>query len=260
MKIKNVSGATATFQLGKRSTVTLANNGTAIVADDYKTMTDVLSWVKLNQLEVVEGDAASHVVTETGVKGYKLITLDTVVDTDIITIAGVNFEFESTSGVTEGNVSVTIGANTNAAAAALKTAVNANATCDAAGAKIRDVIDIATTRSILVLEAEDDTAIADIAATESENTISIATAVTAVDPAAHLVSVISVVPAAAEAVVVTGLNSITAVIAQVRTTAGGAILAFDGNVIINGGSIFFDDQGSVDLSTSVTLTVIAFGK
>jgi hypothetical protein len=260
MKIKNVSGSTKTFQLGRRNTVALANNGTALVNDDPETMSDVLAQVRKNYLEVVEGVPASNVVTKTGVKGYKLITLDTVVDTDIITIAGVNFEFESTSGVTSGNVSVTIGANTNAAAAALKAAVNANATCAAAGAKINDVIDIATTRSILVLEAEDDTLIGDIAATESETTISIATAVNAVDPVAHLVSVTSVVPAAAEAVVVTGLNSISAVVAQVRTTAGGALVAYDGNIIINGGTIFFDDQGSVDLSTSVTLTVIAFGK
>ena len=135
MIIKNISGESRYFSLGRRG-LPLANNGTATVSDDNtEAIAKVQKYAKAGVIEVVEAPASATAGVTANVvcHGYVLAS-GAVADADYVTVAGRKFVFgndpgsgvvgtyyESLSGYWAGD-----GADAGTAMGTLKTAINAN--------------------------------------------------------------------------------------------------------------------------------------
>lgn len=258
MKVKNVSGSTLTVAVGRR-TYTIANNGIQEVDESTEAYKSVSQEITKGNLQIAELPAPALFTGKPSVRGYAAIQLNTVINTDVVTVGSTTFEFEAVSpdGVTAGNTAVSIGANTQAAAANLKTAINANASLAAAGIVADDVVNVSTSRAYVIVKATGSTAIADVTVSSPDSTITI-TKVNAADATGLQQVAMQHTCTAAEQLVTVGLNSITDYTFWVRTAAG-AIKAYDGTVIKGDGFLFFDDDGATDLAATDTIFILAFG-
>lgn len=268
MHYKNTSGQKVTTNLGRFSSEqkTIANNATAEFQDENPSSIGgpLDNLIEAQRLESLgKGEVASlpkflRLLQPTLRRGYVVVDLNTVVDGNILTIAGVNFEIDGNSTVTGSNISVTLGANTAAAAAALKTAINAHATVKLI-IKATDIIQISTSNVKLVLEAISDTLIGDIAISKTGAPITLATAVAAAIPAPLVQDHLQVTATGTDLLIKTGLKTITALNLTVFTSAGVQKL-YDGKAaVVNGGSIYLDASGSVDLANTDVVWVSAWG-
>lgn len=261
MKVKNISGGTLTFQAGNYSH-TLDNNTTVTLEDTDKALNDVITHVQKGRLEIVTLPPSSQYVGTPATKGYAIIQLESdLVDTDTLTIGSVTFEIdEAADGVVGSNIAVTAADATDNAvtAAGLKAAINANATLDALGLKVNDIIDLGVDDQRLILEAEGDTLIGDVTISQTGDGIAI-TKVNAAVSAGFRESVIKVTAGAATAIVNTGLEECYDATVLVRTAAG-VRKAYDGAVTIGGKFIYISDSGSTDIADTDELIIHAYGK
>jgi hypothetical protein len=261
MKIKNVSGATLTFKVGKR-THSLASNATTTVDETADALSDVIREVEGGNLELVGVPAIAHYAGTPARAGYVAVDLNTVVDTNSITIAGEVFEMDDNDTVTGDNTAVDIstGSPTHATIASrLKTAINANSVLSAIGLVADDIITLSSTNAKLILKATGATAIGDITITKSGSPITLATAVAAADGAGYRAVVVKATSAGTTLLLSTGLEEIYDAFVVVRTAAG-ARKAYDGAVTIGNGFLFFDASGSTDLANTDVVTAFVVGK
>lgn len=261
MKIKNVSGATLTFKVGKRS-YSLASNATTSVDETTDALSDVIREVEAGNLELVGAPAIAHYSGTPARDGYVSVDLNTVVDTNTITIAGEVFEMDDDDTVTGDNTSVDIstGSPSHATIAArLKTAVNANSVLSALGLVADDVITLSSTNAKLILKATGTTVIGDITITKSGAPITLATAVAAADGAGYRAVVVKATSAGTTLLLSTGLEEVYDAVVLVRTAAG-VRKAYDGAVTIGNGFLYFDASGSTDLANTDVVTAYVVGK
>lgn len=101
--------------------------GKKLIIRDKNNLNRIFEGDNLGPLFALEYTGDGGTCTATVRRSGGVITYTgTVADQDKIKVNGVTFEFESTGGVTGGNVSVTIGGNQDASFANLKTAIEAN--------------------------------------------------------------------------------------------------------------------------------------
>jgi len=266
MTIKNISGGSLSFNVGTRNYV-LADNAEQVIDDNHKTLNDVTEHIRKNRLEVVSSPPVAQYCATPDTYGYALVTLNTVIDTDAISIGGEIFEIdEAANGVVAGTAVTAVDATDMAVTAAgLKAAINANSVLDALGVKADDIINTVASVSYLVIEARGDTLIADVAITTADATITIAKTAAAVG-GGYRWSVKTFDPGTTTAMVNTGLDSIDTVHVLVKLTSASDItqydmdVHFDGNISIGGGFVHLSDSGTYDFADGDTVTVIAFGK
>ena len=252
MKIKNVSGSTLTFKVGKRTYV-VANAATVAVDETNDSLIDI---------EIVGVPAVASFVGTPPRNGYVSVDLNTVADTNTLTIAGVVFEMDSNSTVTSGNTPVDIATGSpsqTTIAGRLKTAINANATLSALGLVATDVITISSTNAKLQLEATGSTLIGDITISKSGSPITLATAVAASDAVGYRTSTVVTTASASTLLVSTGLNLVTSYVISIVTSAGARKL-YDGAITVGGGYLFLDATGSTDIASGDVVTIVANGK
>lgn len=262
MKVKNISGATLTFKAGKR-TYTIGNNVTTTVDDTLDALNDAIAHVEAGRLELVTVPAVASYAGTPARYGYADINLNsTLADADTLTIGGVVFEFDTaaSNSITAGRTRVLLDAGPAHAttAAALKTAINANATLSALGLVADEIISIAANNAKLILKATGTTLIADIAITQSGDGVDI-TKVNASEGVGYRTSVTKVVASAVTALVNTGLETVHGVIVTVTTSAG-VSKAYNGVARISGSFVYLDDSSTVDIASTDIVNVVAYGK
>jgi len=257
MNIKNVSGIENYFAAGKRG-VRLANNATATVEDTPEAMKDVLAAVYNGLLEIVEtpNTAALMGVTDRPV-GVLITVANDVAEGAYSIIEGVTFEYVNTAGasVEAGAVEVvTDDDDAAAASAALKAAINANATL--ADLKIR-AINVINTSAVEIYRTDGDLATA--ITVDVTNSTDTETAIAGIDNTAKSFVVVSQAGAATAFTVHTGLKSIDFFTFYSTVTATGATAPYDGTATPEGGSIDFDNGGSSDIVGTDLVYVLAYG-
>jgi hypothetical protein len=263
MKIQNTSGRELYFELGSRG-VKLANNAIGYVGDDIDTIVKAKEHQDKGLLKILAGPVPSDLLSPVDIPGHRLITLATAVAGNIlsITAAGISrsFEFVASGGPVTGDAAVLLGANTAEAGVNLAAAINAYAPLRELGIKALGTTSNATTNSVIAVAATlpGTVAIADVTVAKTGAPITIGAVVALVENATKKSSFVTATVAAAETTVVTGLTSIESFVFQVRTAAG-AIKAYDGNVVANGGLILFDDNGTADLAATDVINVFAVG-
>jgi hypothetical protein len=258
MKIKNVSGAEGYFAAGKRG-VRLANNASVDVADSPEAMADVLASVKTGDLEIVEGPNTSAVIGVTDRPVGVSILLGSVAEGDFVTVSGQAFEFVDTAGagVEPNATEVLIGASDATAAAALKVAINADATLDAAQVRCSNVH---ATSAVEIYRTDGDLTTAFSYSVADSGGHATATVITGVDNEGLSLVIVTQIGAASAFTVFTGLKSISSFWFDHHVTATGATAAYDGTATPSGGSIVFANGGSANIVATDTVVVYALGK
>jgi len=266
MIVKNISAQTRLYQLG-RTSIELAPDASGIVDDEVDTVTQALAWQSQGILQVTSGPVQSSLDLPASVASYRLVTLATAIQGDTVAFAGtasagafsVRFEFRTSGDPTAGNVAVSLGANTTAAGVNLQAAINANATLVAAGVVATSAVSKATTSSVVTVECRDaDQVIASaLTVTPVGGTITAATAVAALAKTSKKIAYCTKVAVSGENFVVTGLTTISDVIVQVRRA--GVLVAYDGSILYNGGTVFLDDDGAADIAASDVISIFAYG-
>ncbi len=262
MKVKNISGATLTFKAGKR-TYTIGNNVTTTIDDTLDALNDAIENVEAGRLELVTVPAVASYAGTPARYGYADINLNsTLADGDILTIAGVVFEFDTaaSNSITAGRTRVLLDAGPAHAttAAALKTAINADTTLIALGLVADEIISIAANNAKLILKATGSTVIGDITISQTGDGVDI-TKVDASEGIGYRTSVTKVTATAVTALVNTGLETVHGVIVTVTTSAG-VSKAYNGVARISGGFVHLDDSGTVDIASTDIVNVVAYGK
>lgn len=261
MKIKNVSGATLTFKTGNRSHV-LASNAITAVDETTDSLADVVREVEAGNLELVGSPAVAQFAGTPARHGYVAVDLNTVADTNTLTVGGVVFEFDSNSTVTGTNTAVDIGTGSPSHATIadrLKTAINANATLAALGLVADDIVTVSSTNAKLILKATGATAIGDITISKSGSPITLATAVAAAESVGYRAVVVKATAAGTTLLLSTGLDTVYDAVILVRTAAG-VRKAYDGAVTIGNGFLYLDASGSTDIASTDVVTAYVVGK
>lgn len=265
MTIKNISGATFTFKVGKRSFV-LADQATAIVAEDTVSIEDVVREANAGNIQIMTEPSIVQLAQYFGGTparyGYREVDLNTVADTNTLTIAGKVFEFDADSTVTGSNTAIDIATGTpsqTTIATRLKTAINADTDLIALGLVAGEILTITSTNAKLILKATDaDNLIGSITISKSGSPITLATAVAASDSIAYKQTVSNTTAAGSTLLISTGLTTITSYVISV-VTSGGVVKNYDGAAVVGGGFIYLNAVGSTDLASGDVVTVIAQG-
>lgn len=258
MKLKNVSGAAISLSLGKVSSVqALANNGTFTIPDtDPEAIQQALNLAKAGKLEVLTPPAGYELVPYNSVPPHVLVTVGTgaaLPDSgDKITLAGVDFVVDLDP------------ATALDCATALKTAINANATMIALGVVARDVLETnagGDNRASLFIDlsaVKDYTGFTAVTSDAAKLALSkVAVAEKALKQVVRKVTLAGVA-ATTPPVVVSGLRTVVAAYALLRTSTG-AQKAVDGVLTFSGGLVCVDLSGSVDVADDDELVLIALG-
>ncbi len=167
---------------------------------------------------------------------YRIVSLGTLADGNALTIGDVVFEFDvSGDGVTTGRIDVN-GANANAAAPNLKTAINANATVASYGITCRDVVLVGTNDARVILVAAGASTFPSTTITGTTN-VTVATAVNPTAKRPLRVSQHSVAfGGGTDQVIVTGFETVLQVQATFLSSAG-AVLSTNAPIVVTGGTI-----------------------
>lgn len=194
--------------------------------------------------------------------GYINVAND-VADTQTVTIGSVVFEFDrAANGVTAGRVAVTGHADDTPANAtnALITAINARTDLNLTA------VDVSANLILLVYDTvgTNATALAEAMA-GANNVVSAATLLNGAAATNKRIVAVARVPTANEVTAGAILLPLTFVptnvLVQVRTTASGAFVAWDGKWTITGGAnpyVLVDNAGSVDWAATDTVHITAF--
>lgn len=262
MIIKNVSGSEKTLVLGRKTVVTLANNGSATIPDSVENMATALALQAAGTIEITESFSGSVVLDLQDSPQHILVGIADAAgsgDGKTLTIGTVVFEFDDDDTITAGRTAVEIdGADSAVTAAALKTAINANATLAALGIVATDVIGVSATSAFLVVEVADTVTLSGLTVTASAAPIT-ATKVSKVTNNAQRVFFRQFTAAATTQHVVTGLTTIRAYTVQVRD-ATGVIKAYDAPILKSGGTLRLTAAAGVNIAATDLVTVWAVGE
>lgn len=269
MKIKNVSGVTKSFSLGKVYSGTLAcgpdgdltNGATATFADgDAEAEAQVALLAAAGTIDILSAPGLKDLVPFNTYPDHILVTCGNgtakAADDDAIVIAGTTFTLADASGTSV------------ASATALKALINADADLAAAGVVARDVInsDGAGTdlRATLVVDisAHADPSSVTVSSTGSGR-LTIARVAAAQNVQRMTVrtttgTLAGATGATLSAVVHVGLRDVQTAFVFVRTSAG-VMKAFDGVTTVSGALVAVDWSGATDIAATDTIVVFAFG-
>lgn len=237
MKIKNTSGSTQSYALGRNWAQTLLNNAEANVPDDFEAISDALDLQRAGKLQITEAPAAAAVGQPASNPQHARLNLLVVTDTTTLTIGPVVFEFDNNSTYTAGRVPVVLNVDQSITAANLKTAINQNAALVALGIVATDIIVVSSTNVFVTLIVPASIVLGDLTLTASNGTVVPTKVTSAAAPAQRFVRR-KVAVTTTTAHVVTDLATIETLSYQVRA-ADGTNVAYDGAVKVTGGSIYF---------------------
>jgi len=265
MTIKNITGATYTFKIGKRSFV-LADQATTVADEDTVAIQDAVREANAGNIQIITEPSivqlAQYFAGTPAREGYVAVDLNTVVDGNTITIAGEVFEFDSNSTVSGSNTPIDIatGSPSHAVIAArLQTAVNADTVLQGIGLVAGEILTITSTNAKLILKATNPNhLIGSITISKSGSPITLATAVAASASVAYKQSISNTTAAGTTMLINTGLTTITTYVISVVSSAG-VVKNYDGTVVASGGFLYLNAAGAVDLASGDVVTVIAQG-
>lgn len=268
MLIKNISGSTLNLALGRKHAAVVANNGTTVVPDNPQAIADALSLQSQGLVSIQEGPDGSELIQPQALPQHVQISLGAMAasgDGKTLTLDSVVFEFDNNATVVAGRTVVAIdGSDQLVTANALKTAINADPTLDALGVKATDVLKLSTTQVYVVLVIPPDLVLADFVATASASPVAV-TKVSAVTSNALRPVFRTITATGTSAIITTGLTTIRHYSVEVRNASGG-IKAYDGYVIVSGGTVMLTNTGSnsgspnVALASTDVVKLTAFGE
>jgi hypothetical protein len=257
MIVKNVSGYTAIFNLGRKSTE-LEDKATWILPDDdMAVFRDARRYEESGHLDILEGPEFKQSLASRTLPAWGTVTFSgTGIAEDTITIDGVVFELDGADppvAATPGNTPVEIGATAAETAENLADAVNADsaigvkASFDAGVVYLYHKTNGVDGSSVTL--AKDCSAAAVSGATLEDGTYG-----------AALGTVVATVEAAdTGATVVTGLSSITHAFVQLKSALG-VVKSFTGTVTYADGVIIIGDTADpTEVTAGDLFTVIAVG-
>lgn len=274
MTIKNVSGETRYFGFGQGVRgLTLANNGTATVPDNNPfILSKVQGYVNAGSLQVTSSAPIAAVNTPAN---FWVEANGAVSDAEVVVVLGVTYEFANDPGAAvlgayhaglsdPANKWAGDGAAAATALGTLRTAINNNSSTNGLTADAAVTYD--TGLLVLPVRRTDGspTVLAGAISTDGVNMlVSGATMTAGVTAASGKVATLSRAATAgdvtaAQITFVTGLTSITAASATVKTAAG-VPKAWVGAVLISGGNVVINNVGGVDYAATDIVTIEATG-
>lgn len=279
MIIKNISGYEQYFHLSGSTGVRLANNASTTVLETPENVARVAELVAASMVEITSPPIAVLMVTPSDVPSYTAVYLadkGEVGHTLKVGVAGgdsVTFELYAhdgdDSGITEGNVGVSIGHayavdTISAATVGLAAVINADETLDALGIKVagyatttangqgqaviylvRNDGDLATNWDMA--ETGDTFTVTAVGTDGTDNTSKVFTVVTKTSTGTPVVET-----------VFTGLSAIDTVLYNVTTSAGVVVVPTGDTVTVEGGVVRIDPVGAT-FSEGDIITVMAKG-
>lgn len=266
MIVRNISGAEKTLGFGRRTHV-LADNATVEIEEDTRTQSYVADHMAKGHLEIVSGSKQMDHGDAATSPGHILVEQNTTGSVgDWISIAAPNMvtqtlELESGGGVTQGNISVTIGSDAADTLANIKTSINGSTVLGDAGIVADEVVDSgAVTLGWLLVKTVGRVNIDDVTvvSTPGDEFIGTVVAANANESLASQHIYVSAVGATTY-LMVTALENIVSFDATYLTAAG-AVLAYDGTVTASGGALYFGDDGSTDLAADSQILINVHGR
>jgi len=268
MTIKNISGAELTLGFGRRTFV-LANNATADLDEDARTLKYVAEHINAGRIQVVTGVHSKDVGHASSLPAHILVHCkaagndgDTVTFTPAGEVAQI-FEMDPTPTASiEGATAVDIGANAAVTADNLKAAINANSILTKVGLKATDVIDHGTAEAWVVVIATGRVPITDVTIAESAAARIELSAVTSNPHSVLQEKLIHVTDCGGTTLhIVTGLNSIVRheVVAHLDAAGDLTTEVDEANFSYFGGSLFIDDSETNDIADDDQLILRVYG-